>query len=715
MKNNALSYVHHHSTFSELGKSGRTQVLPFSPTLPANVKLNGYEGESYPLAWDLADMTQEATDAATVYTFEYTCPQYALRYTAVCRVSTHPYAPMEWSGTLHNVGSTPIYIDPQEIAVFDLPANDTPVAFQIKKESGHAEGMRVQAQGDPNSIFFVEGTGLYQTPLTPGTVVDSWVNTRQDFNVSGYYPMIYMLHEGYGEYIALGWSSGRVRAENNGRTIRLSADIDLHTIDGKSDACGPFVTKLPAGKSMEIPPVYLGCFDGDVEEGSNDFKAWFFDEKVPQILRDDENEPLIQIDYQMTPARAQSLGIESIKWDNGWWSDCSNGIWGAYEGAWSHMENNKYKDPNYGPQKNEQMLAYGREMAQYGLNWVTYILLHDTMDDTNTPVDVGEFNSIRHPDWFAGHAICHVSGQDADLGNEECVKWLQQAMPEFLNEHGVRTWRSDFEPIARVSNKENRHGAGRSDVQYWCTVGFAELVDAVYAKVPRFRYESCSSGGSMKDLFTATKAVVINCDDLANYLSLRTTFYDGTYVLHPTQLQMPANPDDFCMDCEKFRYPVYDEKYTDAVKHMGLRTAMLGGIMYGSWSGTENDAFKWNLDTYFQSYFALYKQKVRPLLRHGRQYHVLPRPDGIHWDGLSYVDKEKGKGVLFAFKPSDEAGDDCHVCLRGLDADVTYRLTFEDGTSAPFTATGDALMRDGFTIHVTGVGSEIVWIDREAE
>ena len=37
----------------------------------------------------------------------------------------------------------------------------------------------------------------------------------------------------------------------------------------------------------------------------------------------------------------------------------------------------------------------------------------------------------------------------------------------------------------------------------------------------------------------------VNTDDAANYMSMRTTFYDSSYVIHPAQLQMPCNADFF--------------------------------------------------------------------------------------------------------------------------------------------------------------------------
>ena len=284
-------------------------------------------------------------------------------------------------------------------------------------------------------------------------------------------------------------------------------------------------------------------------------------------------------------------------------------------------------------------------------------------------------------------------------------------MADFFNGNNVTTWRSDFEPINYSSDKANRHDADGTDVQYWCTVGFGELVDALYERVDGFRYESCSSGGSMKDLFTATKAVVINCDDAANYAGMRATFYDSSYVIHPAQLQMPCNA-DFANPDQPLFYPktaqgaMSDAAFKDAMIDMGFRTQCLGVPMFSSWTGTL-------LTDYYAAYAEMYKTKLRPLIRNGELYHVLPRPDGVHWDGVQYADKDAAgeiKGAAFLFKPSAQADDTVRVTLRGLAPDTRYALRFEDRPEQNFTADGETLMTEGLTVTVAGVGSEIVWI-----
>ena len=42
-----------------------------------------------------------------------------------------------------------------------------------------------------------------------------------------------------------------------------------------------------------------------------------------------------------------------------------------------------------------------------------------------------------------------------------------------------------------------------------------------------------------------------------------------------------------------------------------------------------------------------YKTKLRPLIRQADLYHIFPRPDGKHWDGVEYYDPEAKRGAVY--------------------------------------------------------------------
>lgn len=89
---------------------------------------------------------------------------------------------------------------------------------------------------------------------------------------------------------------------------------------------------------------------------------------------------------------------------------------------------------------------------------------------------------------------------------------------------------------------------------------------------------------------------------------------------------------------------------------------------------------------------ATYKTRLRPMIRSADLYHIFPRPDGLHPDGVEYFDPAAKRGVVYIFKPAEGNGNDVtKVKLRGVRAGARYRVTFEDGTNPAAQRSGAEL------------------------
>jgi len=109
---------------------------------------------------------------------------------------------------------------------------------------------------------------------------------------------------------------------------------------------------------------------------------------------------------------------------------------------------------------------------------------------------------------------------------------------------------------------------------------------------------------------------------------------------------------------------------------------------------------------------ALYKEKLRPLIRDANLYHVAERPDGIRWDGTEYWDRARGKGVIFAFRGSAMDESEHHFVLAGLDPGKKYQLHFEGGSAPDGVAIGSELMGMGLKVQLPNpLSSELVFIE----
>ncbi len=678
-------------------------------SLPKSYQTDSQLGETFDLNWSYTSTVKfenkEVNDSMTsglIYNFED--KEQNVKLSVYCVVRDDLSGPFELYTEIENLNDSAFRIAPSNFASFSINLLDetTTDYITISREGWMAGGFS-NANGSSNSV-----KGFNRIPISD---IKRWVTayalTGEGNNDA--FPAIYVDRNGVdGLYIALEWTHGAIKFVNNHDNTALTTI----NIDSTLEKPKFFTTEIPAGETFLFPSVYLLPYDGSIDDGSNIYKNWFFKCKTVPELRDNPNEPLIQIDSQLHPEQCIEVGIESIKWDYGWWTTHGFTEPHSLEGSWV-FRSQDYK--NYINHIGcETLEEYGKKLDEYNLNWTLYLLLHDTADmDGNITDQYGEFNSITHPEWFADESA-GSKYKISDLGNIECVNYVKNTLADFFQNNHIDTWRTDFQPIASVSENKNRHDANGTDVQYWATKGFFEIIDHLYETVDGFRYESCSSGGCQKDIYTATKVVIFNTEDSANYLNMRAAFYDSSYILHPAQLQFPCNP-DFWDPIQPSFFPKIPEPivsdgdnydFRTSMLDMGYRSTILGVPHWGSWTNTPH------VD-YYTKYCNIYKEKVRPLVREAELYHILPRPDGTNWDGIMYADpdsKNEIKGVVFLFKPSAGVSDTYNVVFDGLYEDTVYQLTFEDRPEQNCTATGADLMTKGLDVEIKYIGSEMIWI-----
>jgi alpha-galactosidase len=197
----------------------------------------------------------------------------------------------------------------------------------------------------------------------------------------------------------------------------------------------------------------------------------------------------------------------------------------------------------------------------------------------------------------------------------------------------------------------------------------------------------------MVDFGTAAHTDYFSITDAYDPLSNRRAFYDTSYVLPAAMLESYV---------EKWPTPRIEN-----FRYM-LRSGMLGWLTImqdtSAWSAEQRSAAKEEIQ--------LYKTRLRPLIRDADLYHVTPRPDGVHWDGIEYFDARRGAGVLFAFRGSSPNAAQHTFALHGLQADASYRLRFQDGSSRDRTVSGRDLMSSGLHVSLQiPNSSELVFLD----
>ncbi len=109
----------------------------------------------------------------------------------------------------------------------------------------------------------------------------------------------------------------------------------------------------------------------------------------------------------------------------------------------------------------------------------------------------------------------------------------------------------------------------------------------------------------------------------------------------------------------------------------------------------------------------IYKSWIRPILHDAEVHHILPRPDGYHWDGMFYWSPSLKRGTLYIFRPDSEQNTE-HIVLKGLVAETKYRVRTEDHSTPEATYSGSELMSAGLAIKLPArYTSDLVYLEED--
>jgi alpha-galactosidase len=233
-----------------------------------------------------------------------------------------------------------------------------------------------------------------------------------------------------------------------------------------------------------------------------------------------------------------------------------------------------------------------------------------------------------------------------------------------------------------------------TDVSYHAVRAYYRIYEQLRHDHPGLLLEICNDGGRMIDFGSAAHGDYFSITDSYDPLSNRRAFYDASFVLPPAMLETYV---------EKWPTP------TIATFLYELRSGMMG------WLSVMQDTSQWTPEQHAaaRDAIALYKTRLRPLIRDAQLFHIAARPDGVHWDGMEYWSPAQQQGVVFAFRGS-AAGEPTHrYVLAGLDSGATYHLHFHDGSSSDATASGRDLMTVGLRITLSApLTSELIFLSR---
>lgn len=492
-----------------------------------------------------------------------------------------------------------------------------------------------------------------------------------------------------------GWYVG---IEFSGRTeLRLQRNGDsLKGVAGLNPDPGPFRTRLKPGATFDTPAIFLGASRGGSDGAANVLRRW-----VPAVLGnprtwEDPHYPLLvnnswgggmKVNEESAQAMirdAADLGLEMFHVDAGWF----RGV-----GDW-------YPNPTKFPHGLATIADYAHQRGlKFGL-WVDWT---QAAFDTEPGALNARDPKVRDwmvtdlpPDWKPED----FKGQTIDLGVPDAKEWAQREVDRIVTDYHLDMLEHDGYLVAQGCDRSDHPHAppdnwnkciykawgsywvdssNSTDVSYHAVRAYYDIYSKLRREHPGLLFEVCDDGGRMVDFGSAAHADYFSITDTYDPLSNRRAFFDASHVLPSAMLESYV---------EKWQAPRREN-----FLYM-LRSGMMG------WLTIMMDTTSWTAEQHAiaKDEFALYKAKLRPLIRDADLYHISPRPDGEHWDGIEYFDPRTRYGVVYAFRGTTKSEAKHAFVLEGLRSDARYRVHFHDASLPDGTVTGRELLTTGLSL-----------------
>jgi Melibiase/Glycosyl hydrolase family 36 C-terminal domain len=644
-------------TVTELGSTKSNSNWLLAPTpelLPSSVTQQGSE---LPTKWQYEGGALDPQSGQLVLRFSNSAP--ALKLQSIWQARPG-HGPVEHWLTIANESGAAITIGHQDSLVLShiaIPADQSMDAWFIKRGAGNATlegGTVVQSVGRHSSAILTSDPTDGASPV-PWLAMQ--VGTSRGFYVGWEFSGIGRIHyHGFPD----GASPG---------PAQLGIEV------GNVPA---FKTDVPAGETFLVPPAFVGCYIGDVDDGSYTLHRFVLDKLVPKFPAGYLHPTLaynLYLDVGGAHAdEKQVLQSAALAHDLGFETFVVDAMWFPQSGDWRW-------DPkrfSHGAQPIEEFV-HSHEM-KFGL-WMAYT--HGSDSD-----DPSAMSIAKHPDWFTQPPKLdprHEINWDAliDLGYDPARDWAEKATQRVVSEYKLDYFKTDYTPIVTSCQQTNhRHHYG-VDVSYWSTLGYYAVQEALMQKFPDLILEGCSGSGHIKDFGDIRRVHMIAINDTLSSLPNRQAIYDSTFAFPPAVL----------MD---YTYENYYDTVSDAPEPYLWRSSMMN-----QWQIDPTNSASWTPEQRAKVKRAteIYKSWIRPMLQDVEVHHIMPRPDGYHWDGMFYWSPSLNHGTLYIFRPNSDTLVQS-VTLKGLEPNANYKVHAEDQSTKAATYSGQELMNSGLVIHL---------------
>jgi hypothetical protein len=657
--------------------------------LPEQVEVHG---AAQPVLWrlDRSASRFESNDIQIVYVAD------SPRLKAVWRWRARSnQGPIEHNLLIQNLGGEQIWLPLQPSLRFDWTIDPKSALQRFWIEKGadipSPEGTHLDALLDGDTWEGTSSTYAIPKPGQPREMIPYLLVDESTADQRGW-------------YVGIEFSGrARITLERTGTSLRGEAGLD--------PSPGPYRTRVPPGGTFETPTIFVGAFQGGPDGAGNILRRWaravlnnprtLADPSYPLLVNNSWGSGMAvdeALAHRMIEQSAQ-LGLEMFHLDAGWFRDV--GDWQA--------------NPNKFPHGIASVADFAHQHGlKFGL-WVDWA-------QAGTSSEPGALNvhDAAVTDWLIADPPADwkhsepFKGITIDLGVPAASAWAQRELERIVSDYHLDMLEHDGYLVAQGSSRTDHpaappdpatlrvvensgylwvEGSNSTDVSYHATQAYYAIYEQLRQHHPNLLLEVCNDGGRMVDFGSAAHGDYFSATDTYDPLANRRAFFDASYVLPPAMLESYVQ-----------NYPA---PRLENLRYV-LRSGMLG------WFSLMLDASQWTAQQreVARREFALYKSKLRPMIREADVYHVTDRPDGVHWDGMEYYSPRLRRGVLYAFRGSASELPTHRFRLAGLDRSRRYRLEFQDNPVANRELTGASLMLMGIDVRlVLPLSSDLIFFE----
>jgi alpha-galactosidase len=666
IRNGADAILELHTT----GRPWEWVLSPIEQPLPSAVTRAGRVSQ---LHWTYSGASQDPEHRTLTLTFKNASPALELR--SYWKASPG-FGPIEHWMVLKNssadrlgIGATPSL----GLKSLALPSNHYVESTQVRRGGSNA-----QVSGGVLS----RPVGQYWGVLVPSRPSDGGGGGSAAEDLESQVPFLNLqVDSSHGLYIGWKFSGvGEITGSSTGTTVDLSVGV-----------AKDFKTDVLAGEEFLVPAAFIGTYAGDQAQGSYSVYRYIQDAVLPRRSSAqpypslvygyyfDNNKPGSQTEADvLASARlAHELGFETFLADAMWFPDTGDWRW----------------DPTRFPRGSKPLADYLHINGMKFALWMAWTLA----SDSEAP---GALNVKDHPDWFTRAPTYDREGginwnAQIDVGNDDARKWVENATQRVVRDNQIDYLKTDYSPIAITSMARHPHGQNVTDVSYWSTLGYYAIQNKLIEQFPNLILEGCSGGGTIKDLGDIAHVHYIVGTDTLSAMADRQSIYDTSYMFPPSSILL-------------YTYERVYSDVADAPEPYLWRSGMMG-----AWdlALTQSKNLTDEQKKGIRRSSDIYKSWIRPVLQDAHVHRILPRADGLHWDGMFYWNAGIKKGTAYIFRPNSEQTHQV-IFLAGLDSKRTYKIRGEDGALQAGSFTGDALMNQGMEVRLPSkFSSELVYVE----